>query len=211
MIGPTLDSEHDIIPLFAALLRISPKEKITRLVLATLRNLLSTNRQTLLPSATSARLQATLGNIKGRHLSDPDVLEDLNGLKSLLEEYSKEQTTFDEYAAEVRSGHLRWSPPHKNVAFWKENARRIVEEDKGELCKQLAEVLGKSWEGDRQVLAVGCSDVAYLVREVPDKKGQMEKWGLKGRVMALMGSEDETVRWEALRAVGEWLKYSLDG
>lgn len=181
------------------------------MVLATLHNLLASNKETLLPAAIQARLPALLGNIKGRHVTDDDLREDLEKLKAILEEYSKSQTTFDEYAAEVRSGHLRWSPPHRNQTFWKDNARRIVEEDKGELPKKLAEILAKAWEGDKQVLAIGCNDVAFLVKEVPDKKSALEKMGLKTRVMELMKEGEESVRWESLRAVGEWLRYNFDG
>ena len=128
----------------------------------------------------------------------------------MLDEYTRNQTTFDEYAAEVQSGHLRWSPPHRNPTFWAENARRILDDDKGALPKKLAEIMGKSWDNDKQVLAIACNDVANLVKEVPEKRSQLEKFGLKARVMELMNEGDESVRWESLRAVGEWLRYSFD-
>jgi V-type H+-transporting ATPase subunit H len=178
--------------------------------LSTLVNLLTTNRSTLLPAAILARLPTLLGSLKSRHLTDEDALQDLQSLTELLEEYTKTQTTFDEYAAEVQSGHLRWSPPHRNPTFWRENARRILEENKGELPRKLAEILSKSWENDKQVLAVACNDVACLVKEVPEKRQQLEKLGLKGRVMELMQDPDESVRWESLRGVGEWLRYSFE-
>ena len=41
-------------------------------------------------------------------------------------------------------------------------------------------------------------------------RAMLEKMGLKGRVMELMEEPDETVRWESLRAVGEWLRYSFE-
>jgi V-type H+-transporting ATPase subunit H len=203
-------SEHDIIILYVHLLRLSPKEKTTRLLLSTLLNLLTTNRQSLLPAAVLARLPTLLTTLKSRHLTDEDALADLDALNDLLEEYTKTQTTFDEYAAEVQSGHLRWSPPHRNPTFWRDNARRILEENKGELPRKLAEILSKPWDNDKQVLAIGCNDVACLVKEVPEKRQQLEKLGLKGRVMALMQEADESVRWESLRAVGEWLRYSFE-
>ena len=192
------------------MLRISPKEKITRLLLSTLFNLLSGNRSTLLPAAMLARLPSILQNLRGRHLTDPDLLEDLDSLSEMLEEYRRKRTTFDEYAAEVKSGHLRWSPPHRNAQFWRENARRIVEYEGGELLKKLVAILSKSWEGEKQVLAVGCNDVACLVKELPEKRVTMEKVGLKARVMQLMQDADESVRWESLRAVGEWLRYNME-
>ncbi|KAF9696017.1 hypothetical protein EKO04_006085 [Ascochyta lentis] len=210
LVGDGLQDEHDIVLLYTGLLRVSPKEKTTRLLLSTLVNLLTTNRQTLLPTAVLARLPALLNSLKSRHLTDEDALEDLKTLTELLEEYTKTQTTFDEYAAELQSGHLRWSPPHRNPTFWRDNARRILDENKGELPRKLAEILSKSWDNDKQVLAIGCNDVACLVKEVPEKRQQLEKLGLKGRVMELMQEADESVRWESLRAVGEWLRYSFE-
>ncbi|THC98347.1 hypothetical protein EYZ11_002208 [Aspergillus tanneri] len=40
------------------------------------------------------RLPALLSNISGRHLTDPDLLEDLKYLSDMLEEYIKTQMTF---------------------------------------------------------------------------------------------------------------------
>ena len=158
----------------------------------------------------SVRLPNLLSNLKGRHLTDTDLLEDLSSLTSMLEEYTSSQTTFDEYASEVLAGHLRWSPPHRDGNFWRENASKILTENKGELPKKLAEILGKSWDNNKQVLAIACNDVGCLVKECPEKRSVLEKLGLKARVMELMGEADESVRWESLRAVGEWLRYSFD-
>jgi V-type H+-transporting ATPase subunit H len=189
---------------------MSPKEKTTRLLLATLNNLLSTNKDTLIAAATTARLPALLSNLQGRHLTDQDLLEDLENLKTMLEEYTKNQTTFDEYADEVNSGHLRWSPPHRNPTFWRENARKILEDKKGELPKKLTEILSKGWESDKKVLAIGCNDVGNLVKEVPEYRSTLERLGLKARLLELMGDPDESVRWESLKAVGEWMRYTFD-
>ena len=128
----------------------------------------------------------------------------------MLGEYTSSQTTFDEYASEVLNGHLRWSPPHRSDTFWRENARKIIDNNQGELPKSLAEILGKAWEENKQVLAIACNDVGWLVKEAPEKRGQLEKLGIKVRVMELMTDPDEGVRWESLRTVGEWLRYSFD-
>lgn len=211
-IGKGLEKEQELIPLYAQLLRLSPKEKTTRLILSTLLNLLSasSNKSTLLPAATQARLPALLSNLKGRHLTDPDLLEDLKNLTEMLDDYTSSQTTFDEYAAEVQSGHLRWSPPHRDPTFWVGNARKILEDDGNALPKKLREILSKKWEDEKQVLAIACNDVGWLVKEAPEKRSVLEKLGLKGRVMELMTDSDESVRWESLRAVGEWLRYSFE-
>ncbi|KAJ5091824.1 ATPase [Penicillium alfredii] len=206
LVGEELQESYEIVQLYTQLLRLSPKEKTTRLLIATLYNLCSSNRTALLPVAVFVRLPALLTNLGGRHLTDPDLLEDLNTLSTMLDEYTKTQTTFDEYAAELQSGHLRWSPPHKNPTFWKDNARRILDEANGALPKKLAEILSKNWDNDKQVLAIACNDVGHLVKELPERRTQMERLGLKTRVMELMADQDEAVRWESLRAVGEWMR-----
>ena len=200
-----------MIPLYTQLLRVSPKEKTTRLLLSTLLNILSPNRDVLLPVAVTVRLPGLLDNLKGRHLTDPDLLEDLSSLMDMLSEYTSAQTTFDEYSSEVLTGHLRWSPPHRSTSFWTENASRILEENRSELPKKLAEILSKSWDNDKQVLAIACNDVGWLVKQCPEKRDLLEKFGIKARVMELMAEADESVRWESLRAVGEWLRYSFEG
>ncbi|KAI3331847.1 armadillo-type protein [Xylariaceae sp. AK1471] len=202
--------EYDIILLYTQLLRLSPKEKTTRLILSTLYNLLEANPATLLPTAVLARLPALLQNVGGRHLTDPDLQEDLDKLKEMLDEYQKTKTTFDEYVAEVQSGHLRWSPPHRHQMFWTENARKILEFENGEIPRKIADIMKKPWENDKAVLAIACNDIGCLVKEVPEKRHQLEKLGLKTRIMELMQDSDENVRWESLRALGGWLKYSFE-
>ncbi|KAJ9137904.1 V-type proton ATPase subunit H [Pleurostoma richardsiae] len=209
-VGDDLNDEYDIVLLYTQLLRLSPKEKTTRLLVSTLLNLLSANQKTLLPTAVLARLPALLQNLSTRHLTDPDLQEDMASLRDMLEEYTKTKTTFDEYVAEVQSGHLRWSPPHRSQVFWAENARKILEYENGEIPRLLAEIMLKPWDNDKAVLAIACNDVGCLVREVPERRGQLEKLGLKTRVMELMGEADENVRWESLRALGGWLKYSFE-
>lgn len=157
-----------------------------------------------------ARLPALLQNLSGRQLTDPDLTDDLGRLREMLDEYARTKTTFDEYVGEVRSGHLRWSPPHRSTVFWAENARRILEHENGDVVRRLADIMGKPWDSDKAVLAIACNDVGCLVREVPERRAQLERLGLKTRVMELMGEADENVRWESLRALGGWLKYSFD-
>ncbi|EPQ66422.1 Bgt-3266-2 [Blumeria graminis f. sp. tritici] len=67
----------------------------------------------------------------------------------------------------------------------------------------------KSWESNKQVLAIACNDIGLLVKEVPEKRTQLETLGLKKRVMELMTDPDESVRWESLNALSGWLKYGF--
>ena len=145
-----------------------------------------------------------------RQWGDEDLVGDMSNLKEMLEEYTKTKTTFDEYIAEVESGHLRWSPPHRSQVFWAENARKILDHENGRIPKKMVEIMRKSWDNDKQVLAIACNDIGFLVREVPEQRYKLEKVGIKTRVMELMADSDENVRWESLRALGSWLKFSFE-
>lgn len=212
LVAKGLEKEQDLLQLYTLLIRLSPKEKTTRLLLSTLNNVFSPpqNQEILLPLASHTRLAQVLGLLKSRHLTDPDLLDDLTTLSSMLEDYTSQQTTLDSYLSELSSRHLAWSPPHKSSAFWRENARAIIDSDEGANIQTLVEILSKEWKDAKSVLAIGCNDVAWLVKEAPEKRGELEKAGVKGRVMALMQDESEEVRYEALRAVGEWLRYSFE-
>ena len=94
--------------------------------------------------------------------------------------------------------------------FWAENARKILEYENGSLPKKLKDIMNRSWDQDKAVLAIACNDIGWLVREAPEKRHQLERLGLKKRVMELMDETDENVRWESLRALGGWLKYSFE-
>jgi len=216
VIAEEIHPKYEIIPTLTNTLRSALKEKIARITTSILGNLVTkapnANLPPLLLSNTLPLLQSTLT----RFTSDPDLTSDLNYLIDTLENYQKSMTTFDEYAAEVRSGHLRWSPPHKNLDFWKKNAKRIVEENNGELKKCLARALGcdvdASGQGtprDKITLAVAAHDVGILVREVPEARKAWETLGVKAKVMDLMADSDPSVRYEALTAVRGFLEHAF--
>ena len=74
--------------------------------------------------------------LKGRKLDDEELLEDVQWLSERLNEQVQDLTSFDEYASEVRSAQLEWSPVHRAEKFWRENAQRLNEKN-FELLKYL--------------------------------------------------------------------------
>ena len=92
--------------------------------------------------------------LAGRKWSDDDIPSEIEFLKEELLKNVQElryyghsdsvfcrsltyiASSFDEYAAEVRSGKLDWSPVHRSESFWKINASRLQEKD-NELLKSL--------------------------------------------------------------------------
>ncbi|KAF3917145.1 hypothetical protein ABW20_dc0109888 [Dactylellina cionopaga] len=209
VIAEELDEKYDLILPLVHLLRSALKEKILRVCLAITTNLITKAPSTNLPSLLLARLLPLLTTLQSRKFTDPDLTADLDTCLSALESFQTTQTNFDEYATELRSGHLSWTPPHRNQDFWKKNARRIMEENSGELVQCLARVLNES--EDKVVLAVAAHDVGVLVKEVPEKRRVWDSLMVKTRVMGLMADSDPEVRYESLKAVQEFLRYAFGG
>src|SRR5579859_7536622 len=80
-------------------------------------------------------------------------------------------STFDEYSTELESGHLSWTPPHRNEDFWRDNAIKLTEQN-NKLLKTLARLLSTS--KNPVVLAVGCHDIGQLVKQVPQARTYMK-------------------------------------
>ncbi|KAK6511812.1 H(+)-transporting V1 sector ATPase subunit H [Arthrobotrys musiformis] len=208
-IAEELDAKYDLIPPLVHILRSALKEKILRVSLAIITNLINKAPSSNLPSLLLSRLLPLLTTLKSRKFTDPDLTADLDTSLTALESFQLTQTNFDEYATEIRSGHLSWTPPHRNQDFWKKNARRIMEENNGELVRCLAKWLIESEE--KLVLAVAAHDVGVLVKEVPEKRRVWDGVKVKARVMELMGDSDPEVRYESLKAVQEFLRYAFGG
>lgn len=76
-------------------------------------------------------------------------------------------SSFDEYATELKSGRLEWSPVHRSAQFWRENAGRLNEKNY-ELLRILNHLLQNSH--DPLVLAVAAFDIGEYVRHYPRGK-----------------------------------------
>jgi V-type H+-transporting ATPase subunit H len=204
-----INRKYDLILPITAILRNPVKEKITRVCLAILVNLINKAPAANLPPLLVTNILPYLQTLSQRFTAeaDPDLLADLETVKARLEVFQNEQTTLSSYRIEVMSGHLRWSPPHRNDGFWKRHARDILEDQ--ELVRQLARLLGSSQ--DKTVLAVACNDVGVLVKEVPYSHKKWVELGVKNRVMELIGDSDPEVRYEALKAVQGFLQTAFSG
>lgn len=77
------------------------------------------------------------------------------------------RSSFDEYATEVKSGRLEWSPVHRSAQFWRENASRLNEKNY-ELLRILVHLLETS--RDPLVLSVASYDIGEYVRHYPRGK-----------------------------------------
>ena len=141
--------KYDVIALLVGVAKAAVKEKVQRVVVATLRvrrcssAMLFTHLQNLLtiapaqniPSMFTSKLLPFVTSLQSRKWSDEEVVEDLEYLKTELASRLEGLTTYDEYVSELESGHLVWSPSHESEEFWKENGLRIGQENGGKAVK----------------------------------------------------------------------------
>jgi len=190
----------------SALMRSSRKDKVIRMCLATLVNLLhkpakySQKQKNAELMISHKVLPYVAKRIETEDFGgDDDIEADLKTLHTKLDQIYEEMSSFDEYASEISSGLLEWSPVHRSGKFWRENAVRL-NEDRYKLVKILIQLLETS--SDPIVLAVAAHDCGEYVRHYPKGKGIIEKLGGKKYIMRHMtNKEHPQVRYEALVAV----------
>jgi len=130
--------------------RTGTHDKVVRMCLATLRNLVDVSKNN--EQMIDAGLLKPLENLKNKSWADDDVIEDLDILNETLQKNLTEMSTFDVFKKELISGNLEWTPAHRSEKFWKENIHRF-EEDNYKALQLLKDILTTS--GDPLVLA-GC-------------------------------------------------------
>lgn len=132
------------------------------------------------------------GHIRGRavpqrrtrsKVREPDVRPVLPAMRTVAtatNQSGNENRTWDEYASELSSGHLSWTPAHSSDFFWRENVTKLNEKDHFYLkfvlpaevlpkkqkqissARQLIELLRSSQ--DTLVLAVAAHDLGQYVK-----------------------------------------------
>ncbi|SPO31233.1 related to vacuolar ATP synthase subunit H [Ustilago trichophora] len=205
-IASELNVKLGLIPLLADVARNAVKEKVTRVTIATLRNLLAKAPLVNAPVMLGSKCLQLSENLLSRKWSDEEIEDDLEYIRTELAERLKTMTTWDEYLSELTSGQLTFeSPVHELDDFWKENAAKFVEED-GKVLKQLVGVLKQS--EDATTLAVACSDVGKFVHFFEQGKKRVSDLGAKARIMELMTHPDANVRYYALHTVAKLVSAS---
>ncbi|KAF6163704.1 hypothetical protein GIB67_036164 [Kingdonia uniflora] len=184
------------LPQLVDVIKGSTKEKVVRVVVLTLRN--------LLPKGTFGAQMVPLGlpqiiqNLKAQAWSDEDLLEALNQLEEGLKDNIKKLSSFDKYKQEVLLGHLDWSPMHKDPFFWRENITNFEEND-FQILRVLVTILDTS--GDPRTLAVACYDLSQFIQYHPAGRLIVNDLKAKERVMRLMNHENAEVTKNALLCI----------
>lgn len=205
-------NKYNVIPILADILSESSKEKVTRIILATFRNLIekpdeSEIRRDNAIAMVQCKVSKQLEILQGKKFADPDIVEDIEYLEERLNTSVQDMSSFDEYATEIKSGRLEWGPVHSSEKFWRENADKLNEKNY-ELLKILVRLLETS--KDPLVLSVAAHDVGEYVRYYPRGKQVIEKLGGKHLVMQLLSHEDPNVRYEALLCVQKLMVHNWE-
>lgn len=184
------------VPRLIEVVKSSTKEKVVRVVVLTLRNLLS--KGNFGAQMVDLGLPQIVQNLKAQAWSDEDLLDALNQLEEGLKDNIKKLSSFDKYKQEVLLGHLDWSPMHKDPAFWRDNITNFEEND-FQILRVLITILDTS--SDPRPLAVACFDLSQFIQHHPAGRVIVTDLKAKERVMKLMNHENAEVTKNALLCI----------
>jgi V-type H+-transporting ATPase subunit H len=190
-----VSSKFPIIQKLVDILKTVQKEKVIRVALATLRNLLGTGSAST--DMVSAGVMPVLLGLQPRKWADEDILEDIDLLIGALEVNLRNLSSWDVYKKEIMSGKLEWSPVHKSESFWKDNVKAF-ETNGFDTIKQLVALLESQ---EPQVLAIACSDIAEFIKVHPEGRKVMTQFGAKPLAMQVLKHPDPLVQKHALTCV----------
>ncbi|KAI0460842.1 hypothetical protein LJB42_001489 [Komagataella kurtzmanii] len=200
-----LPNQHpEIVPLLLNIAKESVKEKLVRVAVSSLLNLVSVdNNEAIVKVVLLHKGLITVKKLNERKWTDEELKVDLENLLTVVNETVITLTTFDEYENELKTGKLTWSPAHKAEQFWIDNSAVFKEQNWKHLKTLLSLLEGSSdLEPSQKYLnqAIVCHDVAELLKHLPESLDVLNKLGAKAKIMALLNSPDANVKYEALNA-----------
>ncbi|XP_055822947.1 V-type proton ATPase subunit H-like [Solanum dulcamara] len=184
------------LPRLIEVVKGSTKEKVVRVVILTLRNLLS--KGTFSAQMVDLGVLQIVQSLKAQAWSDEDLLDALNQLEQGLKDNIKKLSSFDKYKQEVLLGHLDWSPMHKDPIFWRENINNFEEND-FQILRVLITILDTS--SDPRTLAVACYDLSQFIQCHSAGRIIVNDLKAKERVMKLLNHENAEVTKNALLCI----------
>ncbi|KAL5703120.1 hypothetical protein ACHQM5_028253 [Ranunculus cassubicifolius] len=185
-----------ILPQLIEVVKSSIKEKVVRVIVLTLKNLLS--KGTFGAQMVDLGLPQIIQSLKAQAWSDEDLLESLNQLEDGMKDSIKKLSSFEKYKQEVLLGQLDWSPMHKDPTFWRENISNFEEND-FQVLRVLMTILETS--SDPRALAVSCYDLSQFIQYHPAGRIIVTDLKAKERVMKYMNHENNEVTKNALLCI----------
>ncbi|KAI8462608.1 MAG: armadillo-type protein [Monoraphidium minutum] len=178
--------------------KAAQKEKVVRVALLALRNLLEEDNLGLAADMVEAGLPKVVAQRSMQTWGDEDIPPVLESMSEALKRGVTVMSSFDKYKKEVMSGMLDWTPMHTSELFWRQNIDRFEDKD-----FQVLRVLLKLLEASREVrtLAVACNDLGRFIEAHPHGRYVVSDLRGKELVMRLMSHPDPEVQKRALLCV----------
>jgi len=203
-IAATFSSVNGLIKSLVKILRKEDREKLRRITLFTLRNVMDqgeSNEQMI-----HAGIMKILGYLSQKKWGDEDIEENIKALQESLEKNVIAMSSFETYKQEIVSGDLQWSPVHRSEKFWRENFGRF-EENNFQIVGVLLEIVKSS--ANPKHVAIALHDLGEFMRFHP--RGKRIVGGLDGKlaIMKHMESEHEEVQKHALLCVQKMMVHNI--
>jgi len=173
------DKPYPLISNLCHIVKRCNKVKVLRITLAILRNLIGVGKCNELMICYN--LPSSIALLKQKRWGDEEMEADIKDIEEALEKNVDDLTTWDRYKAEIMSGRITWSAPHKSPKFWQENFLKF-EEGNFMVLNELKSILNT--EGlEPEVYAIACWDVGEFVRVHPSGKRICQSLDLKTPIM----------------------------
>ena len=195
--------DHSAINELVSLIQSEPREKVTRMAFAAIRNTLTNqpNREQELSEILIGRgMLKLLHQIDKKRIKDKDILDDMDFLEETLTSNYRVLNTFERYEQELMTKKLRRGDLHGDK-FWRENVR-YMEKNNFQYLKLLVELLDSD---DDETVCVACFDIGQFVRFYPNGKAIVRNAGGKSKVMGLMVHSGKGVQKEALLCLSKMM------
>lgn len=163
-------SEYNIVSQLVASLTTYTSEKIIRIIIFIIQNLMHSSALT--EELISCNAIRRLNLLNQRVFKDHDIEETLQAMLNTLNANYDVLTSFDLYVKEIESSILRFGPRHTDD-FWKENVRAF-EMDDFKYIKELIELLSSE---DEETIRVACFDLSAFACYYPNgRKYEIDRW-----------------------------------
>jgi V-type H+-transporting ATPase subunit H len=188
-------SKVGLIAKLVEIVKTASKEKVIRVALSTLRNLLGTGSAS--NDMVVFGVMPVLEAMQARKFADEDIPDDVELLYTTLQTNLLGLTSWDVYKTELESSKLEWSPSHKSENFWKDNYKAFEAHD----MAAVKALVGCLQSDDPQVLAIACNDIAEFIKFHPEGRRLMTQAGAKPLAMQVLKHPDAAVQKYALTCV----------
>jgi V-type H+-transporting ATPase subunit H len=182
----------NLIKAVEAVLKTSRSEKVVRISIALLRNILDFPKS--IPDVVESSISISLQNLEYEKWKEQDLYAEIKDLQLRLAETISTHYIIARFERELDSGVLNLGHVHSE-RFWMENAVNFEAQD-FIMIKQLVNLLTSSTDGT--TLAIACFDIGEFARAHPFGKRALAKTDAKSKVMALMTHSIREVAREAL-------------